>query len=162
MIRDSTLLASTTFLLFVNVSDKTCGKCGGTNLSKIGRCRPCAAAYMRKWTAKNKEKVSQQNKAYKKKDGGRVYRNSQLKNNFGITIEDYEVLEKLQKHACAICKRPETSTNQHGIKRLAVDHCHTTHIVRGLLCEKCNRGLGMFNDDTELLIAAAHYLQNGN
>lgn len=51
---------------------------------------------------------------------------------------------------CAICGESE--------KRLVVDHCHNTNVIRGALCVNCNSGLGMFQDDPELLLAAIEYL----
>ena len=54
-----------------------------------------------------------------------------------------------------ICKAPETLQN----KNLAVDHCHKTGKVRGLLCSKCNKGLGLFKDSKELLTTAIEYLE---
>jgi hypothetical protein len=59
-----------------------------------------------------------------------------------------------QGWVCAICGNP-TATGH----RLAVDHDHTTHRVRGLLCESCNNGLGRFKDSPELLRLAALYLE---
>jgi hypothetical protein len=42
---------------------------------------------------------------------------------------------------------------------LAVDHCHTTGKIRGLLCSKCNPALGAFNDNIEILNSAIKYLK---
>jgi hypothetical protein len=81
----------------------------------------------------------------------------------GLTEADYDNLVKIQNGLCAICKKPETSSNQHVLqKRLAVDHCHKTGKVRGLLCSKCNRGIGYFNDSTDLLYKAIIYLEGFN
>lgn len=54
---------------------------------------------------------------------------------------------------CAICEVEFSDT-----VRYAVDHCHVTRKVRGILCISCNSGLGMFNDQTRLLEIAIHYL----
>lgn len=60
-----------------------------------------------------------------------------------------------QDGKCLICRR----TNPDSAKPLAVDHCHATNRVRGLLCHKCNTGLGSFDDNPELLVGAIAYLQ---
>jgi hypothetical protein len=75
---------------------------------------------------------------------------------YGITLAEYERLLKKQKGVCAICKKPEYDARQ---RRLSVDHDHETGRVRGLLCARCNRALGMFNDNPELLRSAARYLR---
>lgn len=77
-----------------------------------------------------------------------------LQYHFGITIEDYEAMAEAQGGVCAICRKTCVTG-----KSLAVDHCHATHKIRALLCGSCNRGLGMFNDDPDLLGAAVNYLR---
>ena len=72
-----------------------------------------------------------------------------------LSNEEYDDLLVAQKGVCAICDKPESSG-----KRLAVDHKHGTNLVRGLLCTKCNMGLGYFNDSPGFLFSAIKYLQN--
>lgn len=82
-----------------------------------------------------------------------------LKNNFSLTPEDYSALLQKQDGVCYICKKPETKITKGVLCRLAVDHNHKTGRVRGLLCDKCNRGLGYFKDSPTLLRVAADYLE---
>jgi hypothetical protein len=63
-----------------------------------------------------------------------------------------------QNDTCAICKQPETVKQQGKQRRLSIDHDHTTNQVRDLLCSNCNTMLGFFDDNPELLEAAAAYL----
>lgn len=83
----------------------------------------------------------------------RTSRNTQLKSDYGINIDEYEAMEKSQNYSCKICGGKQTDG-----RGLAVDHCHSTGKIRGLLCSKCNRALGGFNDDPELLDKAKNYL----
>jgi hypothetical protein len=85
-------------------------------------------------------------------------RDSQNRAKYGIDEEDYLRLLEEQENSCAICG-VHHSLGQHG--RLSIDHCHTTGEVRGLLCHKCNFGIGQFNDDIALLIKAIRYLDDG-
>lgn len=81
---------------------------------------------------------------------------------YGLTVDDYTDLCRAQGDVCAICKRPETTVSKLGKpKQLAVDHCHETGAVRGLLCQACNAGIGLLRDDPVTLSAALHYLQFG-
>jgi len=83
-----------------------------------------------------------------------------IKNRFKITaIEYYELLTK-QEGNCAICKKPEeiTKLKSNKPKMLAVDHCHSSGKIRGLLCQKCNTALGSFKDSIEMLESAIIYL----
>lgn len=68
-----------------------------------------------------------------------------------------------QKGLCAICHRPEiakSTSKRGGVKKLAVDHCHEEGHVRGLLCVRCNAGIGYFDDDVKRLQAAIDYIQS--
>lgn len=84
-----------------------------------------------------------------------------LKKRYGLSLDDYVTMLKTQDNKCAICYKEETAISRFGTpKRMAVDHCHTENKVRGLLCEKCNRGLGYFCDNSEYLLRAAEYLKS--
>lgn len=83
----------------------------------------------------------------------RKYKHSELLKTFGLTIEQYEQMEINQNKVCAICCKPDKN------KRLSVDHCHVTGKIRGLLCSKCNRGLGLLNDEVEILKRCILYLE---
>ena len=82
-----------------------------------------------------------------------------LKKTYGITIELYDKMYNEQKGVCKICSKPESTVRQGILQSLAVDHCHTTGKIRGLLCNSCNRALGMFGDDTTILYNAVKYLE---
>lgn len=89
------------------------------------------------------------------------YRRRKLQLKYGITLEDYEQMLKEQNYRCAICKTDNPAGR--GVIRetkvsFAVDHCHTTMRVRGLLCNLCNRALGFFRDDPEIIRRAGEYL----
>ncbi len=88
-----------------------------------------------------------------------AHRNAALKSLYGITLKEYNKMFDDQGGRCAICESPETGTNQYGTKRLAVDHNHNDGKVRQLLCEKCNRALGLLNDDLEVILKAYEYLK---
>lgn len=97
------------------------------------------------WADRNKERRKEISRSY------------QLRNNYGITIEDYDNLLVSQSNRCAICNTDKPTGKW---KVFAVDHCHTTGNVRGLLCNECNRGMGLLGDNPERLRLAAEYLEN--
>lgn len=77
-----------------------------------------------------------------------------------IDMSVYEEMQRNQKGLCAICNQPEDSLSSYKkIKRLAIDHCHSLKTIRGLLCQKCNIGLGAFGDSIEKLLSAIAYLK---
>lgn len=78
---------------------------------------------------------------------------ARLKKLYELTREDYHALVDSQGSKCAICAR--TLKNHFN---LHVDHCHTTGKVRGLLCNKCNQGIGLFGEDAAKMRLAIEYL----
>lgn len=101
------------------------------------------ARYQREWRKNNPERT----------------KHHEMKKRFGITGADYDAMFERQSGVCAICKQPETAKDKDGGPRMmAVDHCHETGKVRGLLCTTCNTALGGFKDSVELLEAAKNYL----
>jgi len=81
-----------------------------------------------------------------------------LKRHYGLSGAEKDSLLEKQAHSCAICGEMESVTIKGRIVSLAVDHCHSTGRVRGLLCSQCNRSLGGFRDDPRLLKRAIAYL----
>ena len=83
-----------------------------------------------------------------------------LKHKFGITEIQYNEMLKNQNNACAICKSTESGDSR--TTKLAVDHCHETGVVRGLLCSSCNKAIGFLKDSIENLKNAIGYLKKDN
>ena len=79
---------------------------------------------------------------------------SDLMKDFGINADQYEAMLLEQNHVCAICGQSEICNRD-----LAVDHCHTTKKVRGLLCTNCNMAIGKFQDSIQYIKNAVEYLQ---
>jgi hypothetical protein len=77
-----------------------------------------------------------------------------IEKNYGISFDDYLNLIKSQNGNCQICKSVLIAG-----KNTHLDHCHTTGKIRGVLCGKCNTGIGQFNDSLELLKSALKYLK---
>ena len=96
----------------------------------------------RKWHAANRQGV----------------KNYKLLKKYGISLKEYECILQQQEGCCAICGS-STSRGRQDILGFHVDHSHITGRVRGLLCNKCNIGLGFFDDDPNRVLAASMYLQ---
>lgn len=111
--------------------------------------------YAKEYYKNNKEKAleSSRKSRIKNKENVRV---SQLKCTYGITLDDWNSLFEKQEGRCAICKRPQDYFE----KSLAVDHNHKTGKVRGLLCENCNRAIGLLYDNIDSLRNAIDYLES--
>lgn len=130
------------------IHDKICVICKrhyrGGHISKYcPECRPEQIRLKNKRGHQNRDWVKHRDSTYKR----------MLKNNFGMTMDDYNELLIIQNGQCAICGNlPKT-------KRLSVDHCHKTGLVRGLLCHMCNRLLGLAKDKAFVLQNASDYIQ---
>ena len=143
---------------------KPCRKCGGTERYLSGnkpcvRCLKESSALRSKtkrkdWCRKNKEKINAYNKEkyHSLTEEEKILRNRKYTvSQYGLTLEEYGVILETQKGVCAICSEaPEGN--------LHIDHNHTTNEVRGLLCGKCNRAIGLLNDDVSLFSKAINYL----
>lgn len=109
------------------------------------------------WYIKNVDKVNEYNRQWRARNPEKAklsHRKSCLKRNYEITIEEYNQLWKLQNGLCSICNLPEKNK----INCLVVDHNHTTGKIRGLLCNKCNTGLGMFEENYINIVNASNYI----
>lgn len=87
---------------------------------------------------------------------------SKLKKLYGITVEQYDTLLAEQNGACAVCgSKSSYSRNYRSTARakLSVDHCHATGKIRGLLCTRCNRALGLIGDNIETALRMSEYLK---
>jgi hypothetical protein len=113
-------------------------------------CRSCGSA-----------KVSEYFRSLPEKERYHRGRKHSLKKNYGLTMEAYEALLSAQGHACAICRDPiKDCLPGEGLRgrSASVDHDHGTGAIRGILCVKCNAGLGQFRDNENFLGAAISYL----
>lgn len=88
-------------------------------------------------------------------EGQDLSREYHLLTKYGINQDVYNEMLEAQNGVCAICGWENTG------RSLNVDHCHATGRVRGLLCNRCNLGLGYYWSDPELLRKAADYLGDG-
>lgn len=90
-----------------------------------------------------------------------ILKSAYLKRHYGMTLAEYETLHEAQNGLCAICGEAETAVDKDGRPYLlAVDHCHTTGRVRGLLCTADNRAIGLLKENPDRLRAAIAYLES--
>lgn len=99
------------------------------------------------------------NLKYRNSEKGKMtIRNGQLKAMYGITLDDYNVMLQEQNCQCLICQTSIAMFASENFEVAHVDHCHETGEVRGLLCHRCNKALGGFRDDPEVIKRAYQYL----
>lgn len=141
---------------------KRCTKCGEekpeTELySGRNDCKQCKRKSAVEWGKSHRERKNAAEKHRRAKDRG-IGRKAVVA-RFGITEGQYRVMLEEQGGVCASCGEPEVATRGGHTKLLAIDHCHETDRIRGLLCQKCNCAIGLMQDDPELLRKAAEYLE---
>lgn len=124
---------------------------GGNRAGRRSRCKPCRSKY--EYSISDRERKNEiRRKGFRPSPKARrEYAAHEPFYRRGLTTQEYEELVQNQKGCCLICDQPT--------KSLHVDHCHVTGDIRGLLCGNCNRALGMFRDQVDLLERAIKYLK---
>ena len=118
-------------------------------------CKACSNRTHKEYVEENREKLNAYMKSrYTPQEQNRI-REYGLNRMYGLSTDDYQSLLNKQRNGCAICKRSPDDNR----RPLDVDHSHTTGKIRGLLCMRCNRAMGMFQDNPKILIKAAQYLR---
>ncbi len=125
-------------------------------MTKVLKSSPKKLAYMREYSARRGPQRKVYNREYyiRRRD---MFLEAQLKYSYGLTREQWQALYDKQRGKCALC-----SGNGHTGGReakLYVDHDHVTKKVRGLLCHRCNLGLGALGDNEEGLLKALAYIR---
>ena len=106
------------------------------------------------WRKANPERYLEYQRVYKEKNREQIQRANRkrhLKKQYGLSLPEYEALIEYQAGLCAICRTPEDGG-------LHIDHDHNTGSIRGLLCGRCNKALGLLDDDPQKFRAAELYL----
>lgn len=131
------------------------------------RCKPCGIQYAKTWVEKNPEKARATQHTWQKTNAKRKAITQKawydknpdkvlaalLVREYGMSLEQWDELMLKQGGVCAVCSKEDACH-----KRLAVDHDHKTGAIRGLLCGKCNKAVGLFQDSSENCFEAGKYL----
>lgn len=113
-------------------------------LNTYSQCRKCSNAKTKIWYEKTK---------------GSKRRNTYYIKQYGLSLEHIETVLTIQEYCCELCKSRLDLDNTRSGLGLAVDHCHTSGIVRGLICNNCNRALGMIKENIQTLENMIKYLK---
>lgn len=143
---------------------KACMDCGGHFPVSTcrRRCDPCQRAHAKKCVRatyqRNKHKIAGRHKE-RYSEAPEKYRGYHYKHRYGVTREQVAEMYQAQGGRCAICARETPLTGVKRAELVAVDHCHSTKKVRGLLCRSCNLMLGNSGDSVKVLRAGIAYLE---
>ena len=105
-----------------------------------------------------KVRIAAKNKKFKNTHPD-YFKDKHLVTKYGITYQDYIALYNNQEGKCVICEAFHPLESKVFTEILNVDHNHTTGQVRGLLCHKCNKALGLLQDNSRILQRAINYLE---
>jgi hypothetical protein len=159
-------LPSPVWWWYLSQVNKFCNTCKENKLlfgfqknqsTEDGYCRYCKScrSYVRKASyRKNKERYIEKQINWNNRNKSRI-KGYVLKRLYGISLEDYQKMLSSQKNCCKICLKQSII----GARKLAVDHCHKTGKIRGLLCTNCNIFLGYLELVPNIYIKTQQYLQ---
>jgi hypothetical protein len=122
-------------------------------------CRACHGANQKAWRTKNRDKANEMSREWYARNPEKmatIRRRWELKTKYGLTPEEFDVMLAAQEGKCRVCGTDKPMGQGQVFQ---VDHDHVDGHTRGLLCTKCNCGIGMFDDNPDLLIAAAMYIE---
>lgn len=143
---------------------KTCKGCQQTlpisnfTLSHKGwhqaRCRVCIRLYNREYSHRDPEnyRATMRKKYQENRDH---YRDLSRRHRYGVPLGTFDLLYEKQGGRCAICGAEKSTRTG---RKLALDHCAESGVIRGLLCTPCNQAIGQFRHNEDLLYAAIAYL----
>lgn len=117
-------------------------------------CKSCQYRRHNEWRRNNLSYVAAKQKKHRQANPDR-HAGYARKRAYGLAPGQFERLLETQQGRCAICKTAEP-----GGKGFHVDHCHSTGVIRGILCTRCNVGIGSLRHDPEILAAAIYYLRS--
>lgn len=122
-------------------------KAGGYRKGRVPHCLPCHRV----------QKARRMREARRRRPT--LSRETNLKHRFGLSLEDYVRMLAEQGGACAGCGLSEERLLRNGKPQsLSVDHVHETGRIRGIVCNGCNRAVGLAGDDPKRLLAVRNYL----
>ena len=122
------------------------------------------SAYQKQWREENAEHLSNYARKYmaeyvEKPEVQTQIWERNLWKNYKLTATEFNDLWQSQNGQCCICKVELLPRGRHN-DSVAVDHNHENGSVRGLLCQACNRAIGLFKDNPKILQSAAEYLED--
>lgn len=121
-------------------------------------CKGCFKKDQRARFERDPERKRRAQRAYDEQHRERI-KEARLLRNYGLTLAQFHELLDRQHGRCAVCRCP-IDLYVGRKKAICVDHAHDgTDRVRGLLCQSCNRGIGLLGDDIDRLQSAINYLR---
>lgn len=124
------------------------------------RCKDCMRILSKEYRDKNKDRIKRVAQA-RHNSNPDIRKNRVLIKTYNISLEEYNAMVEAQEGLCAVCGRSDD-------RSLCVDHDHSCcpgkkscgKCIRGLLCNDCNRALGLLGDSSDRVASALGYLTN--